>query len=177
VARTFADAVRLGRDHCMDSPLAVVSVTRPGAIYAGQARTLGDHTLLVRFAFVEAGQYVPAGEDRRDQSDEVAHLLTSAIFWGAQQARAEIEGGSAATAWRALLVTDSAGDEWGPLGGIVDRAPANMDTARLGAGGEIVEWAGFFMAAPGESPDWDTPRGPVDWSGLREALGREGGAL
>jgi hypothetical protein len=79
----------------------------------------------------------------------------------------------AATAWRALLVTDAEGDEGCPLGALVDRDPANLDTARLGAGGEIAEWDGFFIAAPGESPDWDTPRGPVDWSGLREALGRE----
>ena len=110
VARTFADAVRLGRDRCNDDPRSsvcgvVVSVTRPGAIYAGQARTRGGHTLLVRFAFAqEDGQYGP-----------VAHLLTSAIFWGAQQARAEWQGkeGREMVTRYEYEIDDAPGSAWG----------------------------------------------------------------
>ncbi|HEX7048738.1 MAG TPA: hypothetical protein VF188_00900, partial [Longimicrobiales bacterium] len=44
--------------------------------------------------------------------------------------------------------------------------------------GRVDEWdgdrpvviEGVLLAAPGEEPDWDTPRAPVDWTGLRAAV-------
>ncbi|HEX6938612.1 MAG TPA: hypothetical protein VF158_04320, partial [Longimicrobiales bacterium] len=47
--------------------------------------------------------------------------------------------------------------------------------------GRVDEWdgdrpvviEGVLLAAPGEDPDWDTPRAPVDWTGLRAAVEEE----
>ena len=75
--------------------------------------------------------------------------------------------------WQDLIVTDADGQEWDSLGGLVARAPANLDNAVTDETGRITEWDGFFLCAPGEDADWDTPRVPVDWDGLREKLGRD----
>lgn len=71
--------------------------------------------------------------------------------------------------WRKLIVTDSDGEEWGELGELVDNAPANLDSARI-VDGAIESWDGFFLSAPGEDPDYDTPRAEVDWTGFEEAI-------
>lgn len=34
----------------------------------------------------------------------------------------------------------------------------------------VISWPGRFIAAEGEHPDWDTPRGMVDWTGFELAL-------
>lgn len=70
--------------------------------------------------------------------------------------------------WRELVVSDSDG-AWGPLGELVENAPANLDDATI-EHGMIVYWPGMFLAAPGEDPDWDTPRGEVDWAGFEDKL-------
>ena len=71
--------------------------------------------------------------------------------------------------WSELIVTDSDGNTGDTLGSMVELCSANLDTAVLN-NGRIVEWPGFILSAPGEEPDWDTPRGPVDWDGFMEAL-------
>ena len=67
--------------------------------------------------------------------------------------------------WRELIVTDSDNDECGTLGDIVADNPAMLDTATI-EGGIITVWPYYFIAAPGEDPEWDTPRGDVDWTGF-----------
>ncbi|MFA5054092.1 MAG: hypothetical protein WC565_08530 [Parcubacteria group bacterium] len=79
------------------------------------------------------------------------------------------------THWRDLMVSDADG-EWGPLGELVDAAPANLDSATI-ENGQIVSWDGFFLSAPDEEPDWDAPRGPVDWSGFAEAINTHRGKI
>jgi hypothetical protein len=71
--------------------------------------------------------------------------------------------------WKNLLVTDSDGDSWGELGAVVSSAPANLDGVVV-ENGAISEWNGFYLSAEDETPDWDTPRGAVDWTGFTEAL-------
>ena len=36
--------------------------------------------------------------------------------------------------------------------------------------GEIYGWHQYFLSAPGEDPDWDTPKMSVDWTGFLNAL-------
>ena len=67
--------------------------------------------------------------------------------------------------WTEIVVTDAEGGTVGTLGEMVERqdealARAVVDTER----GGIREWEQYYMAAPGEEPDWDTPRGAVDWT-------------
>jgi hypothetical protein len=71
--------------------------------------------------------------------------------------------------WKNLIVTDSDGCEYGPLGEMLNIAPANLDTATI-EDGAISAWSGFFLSAPDEDPDYDTPRCEVDWSGFQEAF-------
>lgn len=67
--------------------------------------------------------------------------------------------------WTALLVTDSEGDSRGTLGELVKSNPEQLGTADILAG-QIIEWPQFFLSAPGEEPDWDTPHAAVDWTGF-----------
>lgn len=64
------------------------------------------------------------------------------------------------------------GEVFAMLGEVVDRADASLSTLTLRADGSILDWPGFRVAAVGEAPAWDTPRLPVDWRGLPEALHR-----
>ena len=73
------------------------------------------------------------------------------------------------TRWQDLRVWNG-GDGMGPLGEMVRDAPANLDHATISETGEITEWMQYYIAAPGEEPDWDTPRGEVDWTGFYEAV-------
>lgn len=70
--------------------------------------------------------------------------------------------------WRALAVY-SADGYLGQLGDLVDNATADLDTCEITAEGQIM-WPDHMIAAPGEDPDWDTPRVSVDWTGFDEAL-------
>jgi hypothetical protein len=82
-----------------------------------------------------------------------------------------------ATNWKDLAVTDGDGENWGTLGELVDNAPANLDNAVIAADGSIESWPQMYIAAPDEEADWDTPRGPVDWTGFAEALKAARGAV
>lgn len=73
--------------------------------------------------------------------------------------------------WMDLIVSNEDGATGDTLGEIVNICPANLDNATI-EDGKIVAWPGFMLSAPGEEPDWDTPRGAVDWDGIGEALGR-----
>jgi len=53
---------------------------------------------------------------------------------------------------------------------MVDQGDAGVDRIELAEDGSISEWPDYFIADPDEEPDWDTPRVPVMWLGLREAL-------
>ncbi|MEJ2023418.1 MAG: hypothetical protein P8Y00_00070 [Deltaproteobacteria bacterium] len=66
-------------------------------------------------------------------------------------------------------MTDSDGAEYGLLGEMLDRTPAHLDTVTV-EDGAIASWGGFFLSAPDEDPDYDTPRCVVDWAGFQEAL-------
>lgn len=72
--------------------------------------------------------------------------------------------------WRELLVTDDDGHTCGTLCDMVELAPANLDTATLADNGAIIEWPQWFISAPGEDPDSDTPHRQVDWNGFSDAL-------
>lgn len=71
------------------------------------------------------------------------------------------------TTWNELIVTDAEGDQT-TLRDIVSNCPANLDNAVI-RDGRIQEWEGFFLSAPGEEPNWNTPLADVDWSGFSEA--------
>lgn len=75
--------------------------------------------------------------------------------------------------WRELIITGDDGQEWGLLGAMVRDAPANLNNATI-ENGRITEWPQFMLAAPGEEPNWDTPRGTVDWDGFTTALAEVG---
>jgi len=73
--------------------------------------------------------------------------------------------------WTQLIVTDADGETVGTLGVVVAELPSLLDTATISrSSGELTQWPQMYLSTDGEDPDWDTPRGPVDWSGLAEAL-------
>lgn len=75
--------------------------------------------------------------------------------------------------WRELIVWDGpSGQEAGTLGDFVENCPANLDNMTTITNGRITEWPGYFIGAPGEDADWDSPRGEVDWTGFEDALVR-----
>lgn len=69
-----------------------------------------------------------------------------------------------ATKWQDLVVSNEGG-VWGTLGELVNTDPERVGNAKV-ENGRIVEWSGFFLSAPGEEPDWNTPKGEVDWAGF-----------
>ena len=57
------------------------------------------------------------------------------------------------------------------FGSFMERADASSVAAlRLLANGRVSEWSQFFLSAPDEEPDWDTPRRRVNWRGLKTAV-------
>lgn len=74
--------------------------------------------------------------------------------------------------WDELLVTDDQGAAGETLGSMIRSAPGNLDSAIIDHTGKITEWPNFFISAEGEEASSDSPCAPVDWSGLREKLGR-----
>lgn len=73
--------------------------------------------------------------------------------------------------WKSLIVTDSDGNSDTLSNMVADSEWIDeVRKARLDARGAISEWADYFISLPGEEPDSDTPRSPVDWSGFREAI-------
>lgn len=74
--------------------------------------------------------------------------------------------------WRKLRVYN-AGDSENKSDSLKDFLDAADDAKHLpvvAADGSISEWDQFFVAAKGEDPDWDTPKGPVDWTGFADAV-------
>lgn len=70
------------------------------------------------------------------------------------------------TNWTELVVTDADGNT-GTLGEMVESQDAGLNTAVVDTErGGIREWDGYYLSAPGEEPDSNTPRGDVDWSGF-----------
>jgi hypothetical protein len=67
--------------------------------------------------------------------------------------------------WRDIVVTNDDGREIGTLEHIKNDMPHLLETATIQAG-LIESWPGFFISAPGENPDWDTPKCPVNWNGF-----------
>ena len=81
---------------------------------------------------------------------------------------------AAGTPWRELEVTNCDNERVGNLSGFIGTG-FRVDFIVV-RDGKIAEWPDFFIAAPGEEPDWDTPRGAVDWTGFVEALEAARGA-
>ena len=74
------------------------------------------------------------------------------------------------THWTELTVTDESGVRLVPLGALVAAGYDRLTDIALDANGAIDQWQQHMIAAPDEQPDWDTPRGPVDWTGFHAAL-------
>lgn len=74
-----------------------------------------------------------------------------------------------AITWRELIVSTSEGSSGETLTSMIRSCPANLDSAVI-SNGKIESWYQYFISAPGEDPDWDTPRAPVDWDGFEDAL-------
>lgn len=73
--------------------------------------------------------------------------------------------------WRTLGVIGNDGESLGTLGEVLGNAStAAITEIELNDDGSIDTWGDHMIAAPGEEPDWDTPRVPVDWSGFAAAL-------
>ncbi len=73
--------------------------------------------------------------------------------------------------WRDLMVTDhEEATPTGRLGDIVNEAElSGLKNIVVGDEGELGEWQDYFISAPGETPDWDTPRAEVCWDGFEQA--------
>jgi hypothetical protein len=104
------------------------------------------------------------GSNDRTTCAVCGHVGTAGAF---RQAYLE-----AAISWRELRIFDREGAEMTQtLGGVVEHAPEALATATLEQG-RIATWPDYFLAAPGEEVDWDTPRLPVNWEGFDDALAR-----
>jgi hypothetical protein len=69
--------------------------------------------------------------------------------------------------WKNIVVTNEDGKSIGTLETIKDDMPHLLETATI-VDGLIESWPGFYISAPGETPDWDTPKCPVDWRGFAD---------
>lgn len=70
--------------------------------------------------------------------------------------------------WRELIVTNTEGEQTA-LGDALEKTPQLLDSASI-ENGELQLWGQHYLSAPGEEPEWDTPRVPVDWTGFEQAL-------
>lgn len=66
--------------------------------------------------------------------------------------------------WNELIVTNEDGHA-ATLGELVEAQDAGLALATI-RDGQIAEWPGYYLSAPGEEPDWNTPHGAVDWTGF-----------
>jgi hypothetical protein len=78
--------------------------------------------------------------------------------------------------YRDLRLIDADNNET-TIGEAIDRAISLRECSEfderyltLARAGRVDSWDGYFIAAVGEDPDWDTPRCVVDWSGFAEAV-------
>ena len=77
------------------------------------------------------------------------------------------------TSWQDLRVSPSDGDgDDLSLGEMVQSKEGRdvLDHYAVIHNGEITDFTQSFLSAPGEAPDWNTPRGDVDWVGFEDAL-------
>jgi hypothetical protein len=76
--------------------------------------------------------------------------------------------------WRNLIVSEGNADMGRTLGDMLTEYAAGdndcLDRVKLATDGSIDSWEQLFISAPGEDPEWDTPRVPVDWDGFESAL-------
>lgn len=74
--------------------------------------------------------------------------------------------------WSDLIVTGEDNQPGGTLGEWLSE-PHYHESALASIrmrDGHIESWDSYFISAPGEEPEWDTPRVPVDWNGFEAAL-------
>ena len=72
--------------------------------------------------------------------------------------------------WTNLRVTDSDGDDIGALGDCINDGTVSTEYIMLRDDGSLDSWPDYFISAPGEEPEWDTPHVPVDWTGFANAV-------
>jgi hypothetical protein len=72
------------------------------------------------------------------------------------------------TNWRDLIVYEVIDGFVDRLGTLVDNKSNILNNIVI-KNGFISEWRDYFIAMPGEIPDWKTPRGNIDWTGFEEA--------
>ena len=77
------------------------------------------------------------------------------------------------TTWKDLIVYDDECRELGTLGEITQDRPEMVSVFHHPSD----DWPGHFIAEEGEEPDWDTPRGAVDWEGFEEIKQKKTGDL
>jgi len=75
-----------------------------------------------------------------------------------------LKGKDMKTLWKDLIVYDDECRELGTLGEITQDHPEMVSVFNHPLDG----WPGHFIAAEGEEPDWNTPKGEVDWEGFDE---------
>ena len=71
--------------------------------------------------------------------------------------------------WENLNVRDGDGCPIGSLLDVVTQSPDILLMATV-RGGKIIQWPDYYISADDEIPDWDTPRGDINWTGFTEAL-------
>lgn len=73
------------------------------------------------------------------------------------------------THWHDLGVYDADGNHIGTMLDLFQSGGTELEKIDgISADGGIDGWEGYYIASPGEEPDWDTPRGPVDWDGFAD---------
>lgn len=73
--------------------------------------------------------------------------------------------------WRELVVTDGNWPDDTPdtLDNVVANNVHYLRRATI-RDGRIDDWQGYYISAPDETPDWDTPKCEVDWAGFEDAV-------
>ena len=71
--------------------------------------------------------------------------------------------------WRKLIVSTGNAAEGTELGIVTDTDDSSLLYVQV-ENGRIVSWPQFYISAPGEDPDWNTPSVPVDWTGFGQAV-------
>jgi hypothetical protein len=119
------------------------------------------------------GDMLDVAADAPTYTEAVKALVTDigwtegspAIDWDdINEGREPGEPAPAPVDWSNLIVTDAEGHSEN-LSEIIRDNPHVLDTAQI-AGGKIIAWAGYFLSRKDEEPDFDTPCGPVAWTGF-----------
>lgn len=70
--------------------------------------------------------------------------------------------------WKDLIVTDLDGYQY-RLDRLIEFHDFSLTKIEL-KDGKISSWSQYLISAPEETPNWDTPKVEVDWTGFKEAL-------